>query len=152
MAGNPGLILREMTAADLPAVVAIERQVQFAPWSGNLFAEGMERGHQCRVSADHEARVAGFSVVQYILDEAHLLNIAVDPARQGIGAGRQLLDSLIDAAVDNKSTMVFLEVRSGNQRALRLYQMAGFNEVGLRRNYYPSANGKEDAVMMALML
>jgi ribosomal-protein-alanine N-acetyltransferase len=51
-----------------------------------------------------------------------------------------------------KASTIFLEVRASNQRAIQLYQMAGFNEIGLRKNYYPTAQGKEHAVIMALMI
>ncbi|RZU36999.1 [SSU ribosomal protein S18P]-alanine acetyltransferase [Fluviicoccus keumensis] len=152
MAGAASLSLRAMTTADLPQVLAIERQVQFAPWSEKLFADGLERGHDCRVAVDAGERVAGFSVVQNILDEAHLLNIAVDPARQGQGVGRQLLTAVTESAAARQASMIFLEVRSGNLRAIDLYNRAGFNEIGLRKNYYPApGGGKEHAVMMALV-
>lgn len=147
------MTIRPMTLADLGAVLAIERQVQYAPWSEKLFADGLERGHECRVLTDDATdRITGFSVVQYILDEAHLLDIAVDPSCQGRGAGRSLLDALIASAQARGAGMMFLEVRAGNTRAIDLYQRYGFNEIGRRRNYYPAAGGKEDALMMALML
>ena len=152
MAGPASLILRPMTLDDLPAVVAIERQVQFAPWSEKLFADGLERGHDCLTAVTTDGGICGFSVVQSILDEAHLLNIAVDPAAQGQGIGRQLLDAVIARAAAREASMIFLEVRSGNTRAIELYNRAGFNEIGLRKNYYPApGGGKEHAVMMALV-
>ena len=79
------------------------------PWSERLFADGLERGHDCRVAVDDRGLVQGFSVVQYILDEAHLLNIAVDPDRQGKGIGRRLLTALMEEAVRKSSSTVFLE-------------------------------------------
>lgn len=139
-----------MTAADIPAVFIIEQQVQYAPWSEKLFSDGLER-HVCLV-AEHGRQIVGFAVVQFIVDEAHLLNIAVDPAQQKRGLGKLLLDEVIVRSTAKQATTIFLEVRSGNQRAIQLYQMAGFNEIGLRKNYYPAANGKEDAVVMALMV
>jgi ribosomal-protein-alanine N-acetyltransferase len=102
--------------------------------------------------AQHGRAIVGFAVVQFIVDEAHLLNIAVDPAQQKRGLGRYLLDEVIARASAKAATTIFLEVRAGNQRAIQLYQMAGFNEIGLRKNYYPAASGKEDAVVMALMV
>ncbi len=139
-----------MTTADLPAVCVIEKQVQYAPWTEQLFSDGLER-HLCLV-AENAQQIVGFAVVQFIVDEASLLNIAVDPKQQKQGIGRLLLDEVITQATIKKMTTVFLEVRASNQRAITMYQQAGFNEMGLRKNYYPSANGKEHAVMMALMV
>ncbi|HQV80721.1 MAG TPA: ribosomal protein S18-alanine N-acetyltransferase [Agitococcus sp.] len=139
-----------MTTADINAVCAIEQQVQYAPWTPKLFSDSLER-HLCWVAQKNQ-QVVGFFVVQFIVDEAHLLNIAVDPTQQKQGIGRVLLDNVQQQAIAKKANTIFLELRATNQRALALYQMAGFNEIGLRKNYYPAAQGKEDAVIMALML
>ena len=118
--------------------------------STKLFSDSLER-HLCWVAQKNQ-QVVGFFVVQFIVDEAHLLNIAVDPTQQKQGIGRVLLDNVQQQAIAKKANTIFLELRATNQRALALYQMAGFNEIGLRKNYYPAAQGKEDAVIMALML
>lgn len=139
-----------MTANDLAAVCAIEQQVQYAPWTEKLFSDGLDR-HLCLV-AEKETHIVGFAIVQLIVDEASLLNIAVEPKQQKQGIGRLLLAEIISQSTAKKATTVFLEVRASNQRAIEMYQQAGFNEMGLRKNYYPTANGKEHAVMMALMV
>ncbi|MBK7300252.1 MAG: ribosomal protein S18-alanine N-acetyltransferase [Moraxellaceae bacterium] len=150
MVSSQSIVLRAMTTADISAVCAIEQQVQYAPWTPKLFSDSLER-HLCWV-AEKNQQVVGFFVVQFIVDEAHLLNIAVDPTQQKQGIGRMLLDNVQQQAIAKKANTIFLELRATNQRALALYQMAGFNEIGLRKNYYPAAQGKEDAVIMALML
>ncbi len=150
MVSSQSIVLRAMTTADINAVCAIEQQVQYAPWTTKLFSDSLER-HVCWVAQKNQ-QVVGFFVMQFIIDEAHLLNIAVDPTQQKQGIGRLLLDNVQQQAVAKKANTIFLELRATNQRALALYQMAGFNEIGLRKNYYPAAQGKEDAVIMALML
>jgi ribosomal-protein-alanine N-acetyltransferase len=150
MVSSQSIVLRAMTTADITAVCAIEQQVQYAPWTEKLFSDSLER-HVCWV-VQKDQQVVGFFVVQFIVDEAHLLNIAVDPTQQKQGIGRLLLDNVQQQAMIKKASTIFLELRATNQRALALYQMAGFNEIGLRKNYYPAAQGKEDAVIMALML
>ncbi|MBK6756182.1 MAG: ribosomal protein S18-alanine N-acetyltransferase [Moraxellaceae bacterium] len=150
MVSSQSIVLRAMTTADISAVCAIEQQVQYAPWTPKLFSDSLER-HLCWVAQKNQ-QVVGFFVVQFIVDEAHLLNIAVDPTQQKQGIGRVLLDNVQQQAIAKKANTIFLELRATNQRALALYQMAGFNEIGLRKNYYPAAQGKEDAVIMALML
>lgn len=150
MVSSQSIVLRPMTSRDLAAVCAIEQQVQYAPWTEKLFSDGLER-HWCLVAESAE-KIVGFAVVQFVVDEASLLNIAVEPTRQKQGIGRLLLDEILAQASAKKATTVFLEVRASNQRAIQMYQQAGFNEMGLRKNYYPAANGKEHAVMMALMI
>ena len=91
----------------------------------------------------------GHGVIQLILDEAHLLNITVRPQSQGQGYGLQLLEHLMAEAGRQGGRECFLEVRASNQSAYRLYERFGFNEIGRRRDYYPAANGREDALVMA---
>ena len=69
-----------------------------------------------------------------------------------IEIGLLLLNAVQQQVVEKKANTIFLEVRQTNVRAINMYQMAGFNEIGLRKNYYPAANSKENAVIMALML
>lgn len=151
MVSPQSIVLREMHTDDLAAVCAIEQQVQYAPWSAKLFAEGLTR-HRCKVAVNQQQQIVGFSIVQFIVDEAHLLNIAVEPTQQKQGIGKILLDEVLVISQQQKASTIFLEVRASNQRAIQLYQMAGFNEIGLRKNYYPTAQGKEHAVIMALMI
>ncbi|HNA21482.1 MAG TPA: ribosomal protein S18-alanine N-acetyltransferase [Agitococcus sp.] len=151
MVSPQSITLRIMHTDDLAAVCAIEKQVQYAPWSEKLFAEGLER-HRCMVAINQQQQIVGFSIVQFIVDEAHLLNIAVEPTQQKQGIGKVLLDDVLVNSQQKKASTIFLEVRESNQRAIQLYQVAGFNEIGLRKNYYPTANGKENAVIMALMI
>jgi ribosomal-protein-alanine N-acetyltransferase len=83
--------------------------------------------------------------------EAHILNISVDPDEQGHGIGRKMMENAIDYARGRAET-VFLEVRPSNTAAITLYERLGFNEIGIRRGYYPAENGREDAIMLALQL
>lgn len=150
MASVESISLRPMVYADIERVLAIEKQVQYAPWTPQLFTDSLER-HVCWV-AEKGQHVVGFFVMQCIVDEAHLLNIAVEPTQQKQGIGKRLLEAVQQQAIGKKASTLFLEVRASNQRAICLYHRAGFNEIGLRKKYYPAAHGKEDAVIMAAML
>lgn len=141
-------LCRPMQPTDLKMVSEIERRVQYHPWTLQQFADSLEAGQRCTVWED-TGRVVGFCILQPVLDEANLLLMAVDPAYQGRGIGTRLLARSLDALGDD-CVMVFLEVRASNQPALVLYEKLGFNRMGIRKNYYPSATGKEDAVLMAL--
>ena len=94
--------------------------------------------------------MAAFAITQVILDEATLFNIAVDPAFQRRGLGRALLEQVIDEVEKRGVATLWLEVRASNVAAIALYESLGFNEATIRRNYYPTADGHEDAIIMAL--
>ncbi|HEX6590809.1 MAG TPA: ribosomal protein S18-alanine N-acetyltransferase [Moraxellaceae bacterium] len=141
--------IRRMTPADLPQVLVIEARGHAFPWSEGNFRDGLEHGYYM-VVMEQSGNLIGYGVVQVILDEGHLLNITIDPVLNGRGLGRELLLHLLDYARSHTDTL-FLEVRPSNQRAIALYQTSGFNEIGLRRNYYPARDGgREDALLMAL--
>jgi ribosomal-protein-alanine N-acetyltransferase len=84
--------------------------------------------------------------------ECHVLNVCVRPDLQGAGLGRELMNHLIDTARGYGVTLMLLEVRPTNLAALELYRSLGFNEVGLRKDYYPARGGREDGLVLALEL
>ena len=94
----------------------------------------------------------GFAIVQRVLDEAHLLNICVKPSKQGKGLGKAILQHVIDYANSISAVIILLEVRSSNERAQQLYLNSGFNEMSVRKGYYPAKEGREDAILMAMDL
>jgi ribosomal-protein-alanine N-acetyltransferase len=141
--------IRPLTATDLPVVQAIEVRAHAFPWTPGIFDDALKSGYYM-VVMEQGAAIIGYGVVQIILDEGHLLNITIDPISHGKGLGRQLLHHLLDYARTHTDTL-FLEVRPSNTHAIDLYQSEGFNEVGLRRNYYPAVGGgREDALLMAM--
>lgn len=140
-----------MTEADLDAVVYIEYSVTDFPWPKTLFADSLNAGHRCQV-LDTDYGIGGFTVVSTVADEATLLNIAVAPQCQGEGLGKLLLQECLEAIQQQQITQCFLEVRSSNCRAINLYHRSGFVSAGERRNYYPAATGREDAIVMKWQL
>jgi len=94
----------------------------------------------------------GYTIVQQVVDEAHLLNICVKPSLQGQGIGRKILDHVIAFANSVSSVLIVLEVRRSNDRAQQLYSQAGFNEMSVRKDYYPAEQGREDAILMGMDL
>lgn len=143
-------VFRPMLAADLPQVLAIEQLAFSHPWSQRLYQDALER-YDCwlvELAGEH----VGHAVMQYIADEAHLLNIVIAKAQQGRGLGRQLLEFLLQQAQQRQCSECFLELRASNHGAYHLYEQLGFNEVGRRKNYYPAVNGQEDAILMICSL
>ncbi|MDX1573513.1 MAG: ribosomal protein S18-alanine N-acetyltransferase [Methylophaga sp.] len=140
-----------MLVSDLAEIHAIEREANQFPWSLKNFQDSLNAGYQ-GWTVWEDKQIIAYALVQYVLDEAHLLNICVRPDKQGYGLGRQLLNAVIDAVSLRGSNLIVLEVRRSNRRAQELYLSAGFNEMSIRRGYYPSAQGREDAVLMGMML
>ncbi|WP_435928991.1 ribosomal protein S18-alanine N-acetyltransferase [Dryocola sp. BD613] len=137
--------------SDLAAAYAIEQRSHAFPWSEKTFASNQgDRYFNLRLDVDD--RMAAFAVTQVVLDEATLFNIAVDPACQRKGLGRQLLAHLISELEKRDVFTLWLEVRASNTAAIALYESLGFNEATIRRNYYPTKEGREDAIIMALPL
>ena len=144
------LRLRTMTHADLPTVMAIEQKNYLFPWEEDIFTDCFKAGYSCWV-CEFDNKVLGYSLLSIAVGEAHILNISVDPAEQKQGIGRKMLENLIEVAKGRAET-VFLEVRPTNTVAIALYEDIGFNEIGIRKGYYPAENGREDAIMLALQL
>ncbi len=138
-----------MTENDLDWVVEQEADLHRFPWSRKNFADSLAAGHACWRMLETGAPV-GYAVVLFVLDEAHLLNISVVRAAQRRGLGSRLLEYLLSIAWGEGVRQFFLEVRPSNLSALALYQRAGFVEIGRRKGYYPSQDGREDAIVMRL--
>lgn len=146
-AAPTGACLRSLIATDLEAVLAIEQASQPTPWTLGNFRDCLHSGYQCRL-ATLEGRPVAFMILSSVLDESHLLNIAVAPAWQRRGlAGWMLEQALANAMTDGMSVM-YLEVRASNRGAQRLYRRLGFRECGRRKDYYRAGEGREDAVLM----
>ena len=150
---QPAVQHRPMQMADLDAVMVIEPQCYEFPWTRGNFVDSLAAGHETELALDAAAGLIGYRVAMVGVDEMHLLNLAVHPAWQGRGHAHLLLLRLLDDCRRLALATLWLEVRTGNQRAHQLYQRWGFREVGLRRAYYPAAAGsREDAVVMRLLV
>lgn len=138
-------VLQPGSHSHLDALVAIDRQVNPAPWGARQFRASID-AHQVVAACDRRG-VAGFVIWSLVLDEAELLNIAVVPGWQGRGLGGRLLDHCL-ARNKGDAGRIFLEVRASNCHAIALYTGRGFARVGVRKDYYPRPEGREDAWVM----
>ncbi|MCK4841995.1 MAG: ribosomal protein S18-alanine N-acetyltransferase [Methylococcales bacterium] len=144
--------LRKMRMEDLPQVLEIEAKNYNFPWSEAIFKDCLKSFNYSCWICDELDTLVGYSIVSMAAGEAHVMNISVDPAVQKQGVGSKLLENMIELA-ENKADTIFLEVRPSNRAAILLYEKRGFNEIGIRKGYYPTVNGRrEDAVMLALEL
>ncbi|KJY75413.1 alanine acetyltransferase [Vibrio coralliilyticus] len=142
------MTLLPLAKAHLDSVYSIETQAHTHPWSETMIRDVTSRGACHHVLMDDD-KVVGYFYAQNIVGEVTLLNIAVDPAQQGRGYGKQLIESFLTMCEQLKAESAWLEVRESNTRAANLYEAVGFNEVDRRVNYYPTATGKEDAIIMS---
>jgi ribosomal-protein-alanine N-acetyltransferase len=140
-----------MQQSDLDAVLEIERAANPFPWTLGNFKDCLNAGHNAWVFHTGTKLIA-YTIVQSVLDEAHLLNICVAPEHQRKGYGKQILQHVIDFARDKDAALIVLEVRNSNYRAQQLYEQFGFNQMSVRRGYYPAEGGREDAILMGLDL
>ncbi|NIJ67782.1 ribosomal protein S18-alanine N-acetyltransferase [Xanthomonas sp. 60] len=144
-------VLRALHEQDLDAVMAIELRGYPFPWTRGIFVDCLRAGYPA-LAMEEAGALVGYAVLSIAADEAHLLNICIDPLAQTRGLGRRLLRAMVQLARDHRAQRVFLEVRPSNAPALALYHSEGFNEIGRRPRYYPAAVGREDALVMAMEL
>ena len=159
--------LRAMQASDLPAVLSVEERAYNVPWTEGIFRDCLRVRYLCMVAelspspavdgvegADGE--IIGHAVMSVAAGECHVLNVCVHPDLHNRGIGRRMLRRLLALARRHDADTAFLEVRASNVGAIALYYSEGFDEVGLRRGYYPAAIDntveREDAVVMARAL
>ena len=144
--------LQAMQADDLEAVIAIEQTAYSHPWTSGNFRDALASGYwaQCLRVQDE---LLGYVIAMEGVQETHLLNITVAPARQGQGWAHMMLDALCLWSRRQQAEWLWLEVRESNQRALQVYERYGFRRVGLRKDYYPAdRQQREHAVVMSLNL
>jgi tRNA threonylcarbamoyladenosine biosynthesis protein TsaB len=137
-----------MTDADLDEVVALEAHVQAFPWTRGNFADALAAGYGAW-ALRREGKLAGFCVLMFAPDVAHLLVIAVAKPLHRQGLGGVLLDWCEQQARERGMEGVLLEVRPSNESAVSFYKRHGYLQIGVRRGYYPAEKGgREDALVM----
>ena len=147
----PALLIRDMTHADVPAVMKVENASYAFPWSEGVVRDCLRAGYVCCV-VEIDDILIGHGIMSTGAGEAHILNICIAEAFRGRGLGERLLDHLVEFARGLDIGEMFLEVRPSNTAAIRLYQRNGFSQIGIRRGYYQAVGGREDAVVLRRVL
>ncbi|WP_428243133.1 ribosomal protein S18-alanine N-acetyltransferase [Gynuella sp.] len=135
---------------DLQALVSLDEDHDF-PWGGQNITSSID-GTRKTLCLTVDDQITGFLAYSLIQDQLDILHVAIASEYQGRGYGRRLLNFLLTDIGLSAGTEVFLEVRVSNTPAICLYQSMGFNEIGIRKNYYRYANHCEDAIQMVLTL
>ena len=143
--------IRPLAERDLDPVVAIEREIYEFPWTLGNFRDSLAAGYSCWACHGADGLV-GYAVMMIGAGEAHLLNLSVAAACQRRGYGRQLLEHLMGVARSYGARVLLLEVRPSNAAGRALYAAYGFEQVGIRREYYPARGGREDALLLNYQL
>lgn len=135
----------ELTYDDIASVSEMERRFFSTPWSEASIAHYMEAGNTLFVVARHGEKTVGYAAVMCVLDEGNLVSIGVEDAYRNRGIATELLDILYDMAHDRGVAAIHLEVRTGNQEAIALYEKEGFVQNGRRKDFYREPT--EDALL-----
>lgn len=139
-------LIRRMEAKDIARVQEIERQGFANPWSEQSFLSELENPISHMLVLETEEGIVGMMGYWMVLDEMHLLTIAVDEMHRGRGLARFLMHAMLSHGKEAGVKQVVLEVRENNDAAIRLYERYGFSAVGRIANYYPEE--KQDAIIM----
>ena len=140
------MILREMLVEDLDQVMKIERELFSPPWTREGFFTYLTHKDAMFLVVEEKGEILAYCGLLLVLDEGDITNVAVRPDRQREGIGHFLMDSLIRLAEEQGVTTIHLEVRVGNDTAIRLYERMGFTRDGIRKQYY--TDPVEDALLM----
>lgn len=143
--------LRSAVPADAEAMAALEARSTSHPWSAGQYRDALQAGYVAllQLAADQPT---GQILAMRVLDEAEILNLVIDRPHQGKGLGKQLLQDLLHQLRSQGCVRVYLEVRESNHPARQLYAQCGFCATGLRKHYYPTATGREHAILMEVQL
>ncbi len=142
------LQLCRLSMADIDDILAIEERVYAHPWSRGNFSDSFINQDLAFGLRDQAGQLRAYFILMAVVDEAHILTIAVDQPWQAQGYARCLLVCIEQITQSENMQGVLLEVRRSNQRAQKVYLAAGYQEIGQRRAYYPCENGREDAIVM----
>ena len=144
-------LFSSLTAQNSDPYFDMHRLGQFSPWSRRIFEDCLTKPYFA-YSLDQDSQPLGYYIAMKVLDEVTLMDIVVSKSHQGKGLGKLLLQHLLEQCNQDNIQQIWLEVRESNSIAINLYDNAGFILVEQRANYYPSAKGKEDALIMCCYL
>ncbi len=142
--------IHRLHAVHLDEIEEIERRAYPTPWSRTMFSGELAKPTSRCLGAfdEHTGRLVGYVIASRYVDAWHVMNVCVDPDRQGHGIAALLLERLFSLSDGDGRQGYTLEVRVSNERAIRLYERLGFVNRGIRRAYY--TDNREDAIVMWL--
>ncbi len=142
---------RAVDANDIAQLMVIENACHSHPWTEKTMLSCLA-GRYFNLAAFQGDDMLGFYIGEKAGPDYTLMDICVAPKYQGQGIARQLLAAFIEYGEQHEAENLFLEVRESNNRAIALYERAGFSHMSVRKNYYPTTTGNENAILMGLTL
>ena len=139
--------LQMASFGDLDKISTIENETNKYPWSLNNFKSSLEAGNSSIVLKDKK-NILGYAFFSVIGTDSHLLNITISKNYQGRGHGKRILEQVFFQSKVLGATIIFLEVRESNYKAIDFYEKFGFKRDAIRYNYY-DGNPREDALLMS---
>ena len=139
--------LYPVSYSDLDQITRIENETNEYPWSLNNFESSLDAGNSSIVLKDRK-NIIGYAFFSVIGTDSHLLNITVSKDYQGRGYGKKILEKVLFQSKVLGATIIYLEVRVSNYRAIDFYEKFGFKRDAIRYNYY-AGSPKEDALLMS---
>jgi ribosomal-protein-alanine N-acetyltransferase len=143
------LIVTKINNEYLNKIIELDIQANLTPWSKGNYSATFASDSQVIYGLFQAQELVGFCVISVVIDEAEILQLVIAKAQQRNGLGYYLLNQICSSLEADGITQVFLEVRVGNDSAIRLYEKALFNMVGTRNNYYKIKNKTYDALLMS---
>ena len=140
------MMITKMISAHVAQVAELETLCFSDPWSERSVASELENKLSYWLVAVEDDRVAGYVGSQTVMGETDMMNIAVHPDFRRRGIAEALVNALVEGLKTMDSHCLTLEVRASNTPAIALYEKMGFQQIGLRKNYY--RNPKEDALIL----
>lgn len=147
--------LISLDKAYLKPLLDIETACFSSPWSESSLSDYLDGSPRKLAQGWLESDLVGFALFSVIIDEAELLQVAVEPSKRKQGIAEKLLQQSFQQLKTRGVSRILLEVRASNVTALKLYKRLGFCEDGIRKAYYPPENmdtEREDAVLMSVCL
>jgi [ribosomal protein S18]-alanine N-acetyltransferase len=148
---KPNESIRPMEKADIPWVMTIEQKSYEFPWSDGIFSDCLTVGYHCFIM-ERNGEIAGYAIVSIAVEECHILNICIHERQRRQGLARRFMQYILEHARAAGALMAYLEVRPSNIVATSLYWSLGFEQIALRKDYYPTRFGREDALVLACVL
>ena len=132
---------------DLDRINEIERNTNEKPWSFKNFESSLNAGNSSIV-LKIENEIIGYAFFSVAATDSHLLNITVSKDYQRNGYGKKILEQVVFQSKVLGATVIFLEVRVSNVKAINFYESFGFKRDAMRYNYY-EGDPREDALLMS---